>query len=227
MPTRTILAVDAAGDTCSVAVGACGTDGLRVLAREKVDLKHGHAAVLVPMIERTMAEAAIDLAQLDAIAVGIGPGGFTGLRIALSTARGLGLALARPVIGISNFQAAAFHLPPEKRANAAGDILVLIDSRRDEPYLARLDGALRFRQAPRFMTLGEIATDLADAPPAIVTGDGTALWRVSFPGGTEIAPAAADAEAILNLAADPLQRYAMKAVPLYLRAADVSQPKAG
>lgn len=227
MQDRLILAMDAAGDTCSVALGRVAADGLTLLAGRKVDLKHGHAAVLVPMIETVMGEAGIALSALADIAVGIGPGGFTGLRIALATARGLGLALGKPVIGISNFQAAAALLPTPPREALQGDILVLIDSRREEPYLARLDADLLFRHPPRFMTLAEIAADLAASPPAIVTGNGLDLWQEALPAGTQCIPAAADAEAILRLAADPARRYGQKAVPHYLRPADVSFPKAG
>lgn len=222
---RLILALDAAGDSCSAAIGRAGADGLAILAEEKRAMKHGHAAELVPMLDRVAASAGIALAELDLIAVGIGPGGFTGLRIALATARGLGLALACPVIGISNFRAAAAALPRDLRESAAGDILILIDSRRDEPYLARLDAALQYRAQPRFMTLPEIAADIAATPPALVTGDGTGLWPHPFAPQTILHPAAADARTILGLAADPSGAYAEKPLPLYLREADVSKPK--
>ncbi|WP_374384601.1 tRNA (adenosine(37)-N6)-threonylcarbamoyltransferase complex dimerization subunit type 1 TsaB [Dongia sp.] len=234
-PARLILALDAAGDSCSAAIGRVGNDRagndraggdeLVVLAQEKLVMKHGHAAQLVPMLERVADLADIALADLDLIAAGIGPGGFTGLRIALATARGLGLALDCPVIGISNFRAAAETVPADIRANLTGDILVLIDSRRDEPYLARLDTALRYRAAPRFMSLPEIAADIAAAPPALVTGDGTGLWPHPFAPGTVLHPAAGDALSILRLAADGEARYAEKPLPLYIREADVSKPK--
>jgi len=226
MPDRFILAMDAAGDTCSVALGVAAANGLDLRASEKLEMKHGHATALVPMIEAVMKKAGSDLAALSEIAVGNGPGGFTGLRIALSTARGLGLALGKPVLGISNFQAAAAQLPFLSRQALAGDILVLIDSRREEPYVARLDADLLFRDTPRFMTLEEIAGDIAAHPPALVTGDGIDLWHGTWPVVTKMQPAAADALSILSLAADPAGRYAGKAVPLYLRPADVSLPKA-
>jgi tRNA threonylcarbamoyladenosine biosynthesis protein TsaB len=189
-------------------------------------MKHGHAVALVPMIDAVMKEAGSPFAALSAIAVGNGPGGFTGLRIALATARGLGLALGRPVLGISNFQAAAAQLSPAERRDVAGDILVMIDSRREEPYVARLDDALLFRAPPRFMALEEIAADIAAQPPGLVTGDGTQLWQGAWPADVKIHPAAADALSILSLAADSAQRFAAKADPLYLRPADVSAPKA-
>lgn len=222
---RLILALDAAGDACSVALGTVAGAHLKIEAAEKVAMKHGHATALVPMIDAVMRQAGIDLADISEIAVGNGPGGFTGLRIALATARGLGLALKKPVFGISSFQAAAVQLPPDMRRNLAGDILVMIDSRREEPYVARLDADLGFRAEPVFMTLEEIAADLAAQPPALVTGDGIDLWQGAWPAGTKRQAAAADALSILSLAADSARRYTRKPVPLYLRAADVSQPK--
>ncbi len=218
MPDSLILAMDTAGDTCSVALGRGGS----VLAAEKVAMKHGHAVALAPMIDAVMRKTGVGFMSLTAIAVGTGPGGFTGLRIALATARGLGLALSKPVIGISNFQAAAAQLAPALRQN---DILVVIDSRREEPFMARLEADLRFRAPPRFMTLAEMIEDLAAHPPAVITGNGIGLWPGSWPSGTLLYPAAADAVSILSLAADPAGIYASKAVPLYLRPADVSAPK--
>ena len=138
-PGQLVLALDAAGGACSVALGRAGADGVDVVATARREMAHGHAVALVPMIAEVMEKASRAMADLDAIAVGIGPGGFTGLRIALATARGLGLALGKPVIGISNFQAAAAMLPAEARG---GDIVVLLDSRRSEPYAASLDADL-------------------------------------------------------------------------------------
>lgn len=222
---RLILALDAAGTTCSVALGVAEPGGCRTLASRKVDLRHGHAAILVPMVAEVMQAAGRELDVVDALAVGIGPGGFTGLRIALSTARGFGLALGKPVIGITNFQAAAANLPADIREHP-GDILVMIDSRREEPFVAWLDADLEFRAAPRFMTVPEIAALVTEAKPTIVTGDGLDLWSQDLPPGAHRIVSLADAESILRLAADPAARFGRKAAPLYLREPDVSLPKA-
>lgn len=224
---RLILAMDAAGATCSVALGLAGDGGCRILAARNIDLRHGHAAILVPMVDEVMHSAGLDFAELDAFAVGIGPGGFTGLRIALATARGFGLALGKPVIGITNFQAAAANLPAAARAAHPGDMLVLIDSRREEPYVAHLDGDLQFRAPPQFMTMADIAALISSVQPGLVTGDGLDLWQAELPHGCQRIAAAADAESVLRLAADPAARFGRKAVPLYLREPDVSLPKAG
>lgn len=222
-----ILALDAAGGACSAALGRVTASGFDLLAARRREMEHGHATALVPMIAEVMAEAGLAMAALDVVAVGIGPGGFTGLRIALATARGLGLALGKPVIGISNFQAAAAMLPAQERAaDPAGDLVVLLDSRRSEPYAAWLDRDLGFRRDPILLDESELAAFLAAASPAIVTGDGLALWPQGWPPNSRQVPMAADAQAILALAADPLGRYRQPAQPCYLREPDVSLPRA-
>ena len=223
-PGQLVLALDAAGGACSVALGRGSSDGVDVLATARREMAHGHAVALVPMIAEVMEKAGRAMADLDAVAVGIGPGGFTGLRIALATARGLGLALGKPVIGISNFQAAAAMLPAEARR---GDIVVLLDSRRSEPYAASLDADLLFRVAPILLDEAALAALLAQAKPALITGDGLDLWQQGWPAGSRVLPMAADAVAILTLAADPAGRFGQPAQPCYLREPDVSLPRAG
>src|SRR5262249_19886949 len=122
-------------------------------------MSHGQAAELLPMVERVMQAGAFDLRQVGAVAVSVGPGGFTGLRIGLATARGLALAIGCPVTGISSFQATAAAILAETVPGGvipAGDILVALDSRRAEPYLARLGPDLAFRQPPKLMDAAEI-----------------------------------------------------------------------
>ncbi|MBL8708486.1 MAG: tRNA (adenosine(37)-N6)-threonylcarbamoyltransferase complex dimerization subunit type 1 TsaB [Rhodospirillaceae bacterium] len=221
-PGDTILALDAAGGVCSVALGRVGHAGVTLLAAERRDLQFGHAAVLVPMIEAVMAAAGLTLQRVDCIAVGIGPGGFTGLRIALATARGLGLALGKPVIGLSNFQASAANLPAD--ATIPGDIVVLIDSRRAEPYAARLAPDLAFRAPPALMSPAEIAALIADSGTAIVTGDGLADWSQPLPPACRAISATADALAILRLAADAGGKFQLPPLPSYLRPPDAALP---
>jgi tRNA threonylcarbamoyladenosine biosynthesis protein TsaB len=224
-PGQIVLALDAAGNACSVALGRVTTAAPELLAFEKREMQHGHAVHLVPMIEAALAAAQIAMPEIAAIVVGIGPGGFTGLRIALATARGLGLALGVPVIGISNFQASAEALAPAERGE--GDIVVLLDSRRSEPYAARLGADLAFRAAPILLDEAGLAAFLAAAGKVTITGDGIALWPGPWPLGCALRPAAADAQALLRLAADPSGRFQAPPLPLYLREPDVSLPKAG
>lgn len=226
---KLILALDAAGGACSVALGRCTRSGAELLASQRREMEHGHATVLVPMIDAVMRDAGLAMAALDEIAVGIGPGGFTGLRIALATARGLGLALQKPVIGISNFQAAAAMLPPEERhaADRAGDMIVLLDSRRTEPYAAWLTPDLAFRAAPILLEEEGIADLIRRAAPVIATGDGLHLWPHGFSTTCRVVASAADAIAVLDLAAAPAGDFRQAPEPCYLRAPDVSLPRAG
>jgi hypothetical protein len=90
----TLLAIDTAGSACSVAVGR----GIAVLAAERQTMRHGHAEALLPMIDRVMETAGVLPAALDGVAVAVGPGGFTGIRVGLGAALGIALALKTRLI---------------------------------------------------------------------------------------------------------------------------------
>ncbi|RMD63862.1 MAG: tRNA (adenosine(37)-N6)-threonylcarbamoyltransferase complex dimerization subunit type 1 TsaB, partial [Alphaproteobacteria bacterium] len=102
-----MLALDAAGAACSAALWRDGA----VRARRFEVMSRGQAERLVPMIQDVMAAAGQAYAALDAVAVACGPGGFTGVRIALATARGLALAQHLPLVGVSSFEAVAAAVP--------------------------------------------------------------------------------------------------------------------
>src|ERR1700733_4739814 len=90
-----VLAFDTAASACSVAVGR----GQTMLARERRDMRHGHAEALLPMIDRVMAAAGLGPRDIDAVAVSVGPGGFTGIRAGLAAAQGLAMATHARLIG--------------------------------------------------------------------------------------------------------------------------------
>lgn len=124
-----LLALDTATENCSVALWLEGS----VLAREQ-ELGRGHAERILPMVDEILASAGVELGQLDAIAVGLGPGGFTGVRLGVSVAQGLAFGVGLPLIGISNLAALA------QRAldatPAAAGVLVCADARMGEVYTA-------------------------------------------------------------------------------------------
>src|SRR6185437_7852342 len=125
-----LLAIETATEACSVALlyGEALIDRSELAPRK-------HAELVLPMAEELLAEAGISRKRLDAIAVGRGPGAFTGVRLATSVAQGLALALDIPVVPVSSLAALAMQAPKNGAA-----ILATIDARREEIYA----GAFRF-----------------------------------------------------------------------------------
>src|SRR5688500_20336294 len=100
-----ILAVDTALAACSAAVFE--SDAQYLLAARFESMATGHAEAIAPMVQETMQAAGLEYGSLHRIAATLGPGTFTGLRIGLAFARGLGLALSLPVVGVSSLTAIA------------------------------------------------------------------------------------------------------------------------
>jgi tRNA threonylcarbamoyladenosine biosynthesis protein TsaB len=124
-----ILAIDTALDACSAAV--LDTRASKMIATESQPMKRGHAEALMPLIGRVMKESGLPFAALDRVAVTTGPGSFTGLRVGLSAARGIGLAAGKPVVGLTTLSAYAAPIVSE---NGEHPILVAIDARHDQVY---------------------------------------------------------------------------------------------
>ena len=169
-PDPLVLAFDCAGNACAVAL----CRGQAVLGQSRLHTERGHAGLLVPAIDTIIAQAGLTPAAIDLIAVTTGPGSFTGIRIGLATARGLALALARPLCGIDCFAALLASLD----GSEIGDrqVLVAIDSRRDELFFADGMGANRriacaadfvAALAPgRYLALGDAAPMIVAAASA-------------------------------------------------------------
>jgi tRNA threonylcarbamoyladenosine biosynthesis protein TsaB len=148
-----ILAIDTALDACAACV--LDTDAARLIAQESQAMKRGHAEALMPLIGRVIRQAGIAFAALDRIAVTTGPGSFTGLRVGLSAARGIGLAADKPVVGLSTLTAYA---APVVGQNAAQPVVSAIDARHDQVYFQVVSGdggsLMRPRVAPIEEALG-------------------------------------------------------------------------
>lgn len=224
---RCLLALDAAGSACSAAVWR---DGALRAHRFEVMIR-GQSERLVPMIEEAMREAGLTYEALDAVAVTRGPGGFTGVRIGLATARALALAWARPLIGLSNFEAVACAVPDSERR---GRILaVLIDAKRAELYAQAFSadltplteaGALAPEALCRALPAGPLvlAGDAVDRAMPALRAAGRELHAASSPGHADAAYVAEMA------AARPLPAPgAPPPRPIYLRDPDVTLAKAG
>ena len=120
-----ILALDSSGLVASVAIV---TEEI-VLAEYTVNYKKTHSQTLLPMLNEIIKMVELKLSEIDAIAVAAGPGSFTGLRIGSATAKGLGLALDKPIIAIPTVDALAYNLYGTNRL-----ICPLMDARRDQVY---------------------------------------------------------------------------------------------
>jgi tRNA threonylcarbamoyladenosine biosynthesis protein TsaB len=219
---RCLLAFDTAGTACSVAVWRDGA----VCVRQFEAMSRGQSERLVPMIEAVMAEAGIAYPALDAIAVTCGPGGFTGVRIGLATARALALACARPVIGISNFEAVAAAVPEDARAGRS--LAVVIDAKRSDLYVQAFGSGLEPATPAQAIAPKDLKTFLP-VGPLLLVGDAVdmALAELEVAGRDVVAagaPGQADAGVVAALAAArPLPAAGSPPPgPIYLRGPDVT-----
>lgn len=138
----TFLALDTSNQYCSLALQARG----QVFARHEWS-EQKHSAMILPMVRELLAQADVTLVDLDAIVVGIGPGGFTGVRLAVAVAQGLAFAMNKPVLAHSSLEAMAV------AAFALGhrEVIVGMDARMQQVYWAHyqfIDGQLHASTAP-------------------------------------------------------------------------------
>jgi len=198
------------------------------VARDLRTMARGHAVALMPMVVAVMAGR--PFGTLDAIAVTVGPGSFTGIRVGLAAARGIGLAAARPVLGLTTFEAIACGIG--SAAAAGRPVLVALETGRSDLYLQLFANDLRPLRAPVALPLDE-AVGYAGAGPLLLAGDGAARVRVVF-SDREVAlapgPGWPDAAEVARAAAERLGALGPPTVPpkaFYLRAADTTGPRLG
>lgn len=203
-----ILALDCSLDSCSAAV----LDDTRgVLAHRLERMERGQAERIAPMLRDVMAEAGVTPQLLDRIGVTLGPGTFTGIRIGLACAKGLGLALNKPVIGIDTLKAIAANAGQVSEA-----IAVATDARQGQLYLG-INRSEETLLAPRRIALEDVSYFLPEGPLSVMGGakatliaaaqrdDLTARSEADIPVAANFAP--------LIIAAQP---DAMSLRPLYL-----------
>lgn len=165
----TVLALDTAFAACQLAL--LSADG-RVLAAESRPMARGQAEVLPGLLQAAMAATGCRFAELGLVATTIGPGSFTGVRVAVATARGLALVAGCPVAGIGTLEALAHAAPEAARAEGA-TVLAVIEARRGQVYAQRFRAGRRPQplEEPRVCELEE----LRDGPAAAwAAGDAAA-----------------------------------------------------
>jgi tRNA threonylcarbamoyladenosine biosynthesis protein TsaB len=234
---RVILGLDCATAACSAAV----LIGPQTAARLQEPMRHGQAERIVPMIAEALAAAGLCPAQLDGIAVTVGPGAFTGVRVGLSAALGLARAAGVPCAGVTVTEALAAGIAPEP----GGRLIVALDSRRpDAPFLELFSAA--DGPDPVWQGEGPVAADpvsatalgrrlqAAEDGPVLLCGD-AAGWMAGPLSEAGIEASIMQNGTAQDGTADPVQvarlgalalraGTARPAQPLYLRAPDVSAP---
>lgn len=229
IPPLFVIGIDTATPVTGVAVGS----EAGILAAMAVRNDRAHAELLAPMIRQVLERAGLDHAELAAIAVGTGPGLFTGLRVGVSTAKALAQAWRLPVVGVPSLDLLAFAC-----RHAAGPVCAVIDGRRGEVFAAVYqpggDGVERLGDH-RVLRPEELAEELsALGEPVLLCGEGALRYAAVFErlgGAVELAGAdraAPSAESLVQLALARLRRGGAGGVtpplevrPLYLRRPDV------
>ena len=167
-----ILAID----TALAAVSACAYAGgeAKVLASETIAMPRGHAESLLPMLDRVMAKLDGGFAALGKVAVTVGPGSFTGIRVGISAARAIGLACGIPVVGISTLAALAAPLLSEPESSMVASA---IDARHGNVYIAAYVAGGRCLLSPRILPIRD-AVRLLGSGPVRIAGSGAPLLAV-------------------------------------------------
>lgn len=201
-----VLGIESATARAGVAIGTA--DG--VIASAEVTRGPRHAEILVPAVKFVCEQAGIELSEVTAIAVDIGPGLFTGLRVGIATANGLAQALGIPMIGVSSLDLLAHPM-----RHTATDIVSVIDARRSEVYAARYgvtDNELKRVMEPTVLPPDDLVAQLTATPDVIVVGDTLADHGAVF--------ALPSAQTLVEIAVtrNPVDPSAI--APLYLRKSD-------
>ena len=217
-----VLAIDPALEACSAAVLETGPDG--IVARESIAMSRGHAEALMPLVARVLDRAELDFAAIDRVAVTTGPGSFTGLRVGIAAARGLGLAGGKPVVGISTLAAYA---APFLADDDSVPVVAVIDARHDHVYLQVFGPGGRTVVTPRIASLREALRAAATGAPRLI-GTAAEMLAAAWP-ADQRAPRLVDARRAPDV--DWVARLGAAATdtgvppkPLYLRAPD-AQPQ--
>ena len=199
-------------DTATTRVTVALHDGERVVASLDSDEGLRHGELLAPAIDRVLRDVEAIPQDVSAVAVGVGPGPFTGLRVGLVTARTMALALGVPVHGVCTLDI----LAAEAVDAGLDDFLVATDARRKEVYLASYVGGRR-DDNPRVVRPGDVVTD------RLVVGRGASLYPEAFPNaaGPEHPSAGVLCDVVLRE-----RHQLLDPEPLYLRRPDVMEPRA-
>lgn len=164
-----VLAIDTALNAC--AAGVLDAETGAVLAEESLSLERGHAEALLPLVDRVVSGIEGRFAAIDRVAVTVGPGSYTGLRVGISAARAIGLAAGAPVVGVTTLSAllAPLVATGERRIAAAA-----IDARHGGVYMQAVAPGGRTVVPASHLSLRDAVRHLGSGP-VVITGSGAAV----------------------------------------------------
>jgi tRNA threonylcarbamoyladenosine biosynthesis protein TsaB len=229
-----MLAFDTSAGVTAVAV----LEADRVVIEDSTPSEERHAETLLPRIEQCLERAGMGLSDLDSIAVGIGPGSFTGVRVGVATAKGLALATGKPLRGVVSLAALAVSV---LECDSAPELLVapILDAYKGEVFAAlyRVSDAQTTLLLPPFHALPELAAEriasVAGDRAARVLGSGYRRYtdRIQLPAAI-VLDAAWDSPHARHIAREARRLFAeegpsdvAKLAPLYVRDSDAQLPK--
>lgn len=213
-----VFAIDTALGACAACV--LETGAAEPLAAESLIIDRGHAEALLPLVERVVARTEGGFAALDRIAVTVGPGSFTGLRVGIAAARAMGLAAKVPVVGVTTLSAL---LAPLVATAGGGLVAAAIDARHGHVFFQAVAPGGRTLFGPRHVAVREAVRAIGAGPVRLAGSGAPAVAAEALAAGTEAIVADASVApdirwvARLGLAADPA---AALPTPFYLRGPD-------
>jgi tRNA threonylcarbamoyl adenosine modification protein YeaZ len=218
-----LLAIDTALGACA----ACVMAGGEMVAREELAIERGHAEALLPLVERVMAASGAGFSAIERVAVTVGPGSFTGLRVGVSAARALGLALGVPVVGVSTLAA---YCAPMLGREAGRMAAAAIDARHGMVYFQAFSAQGALITSARQVSIKDAVRQVG-AGPVSLAGSGAGLvaqeaWAIGLDAVIVETRPAPDLAWVARLGAlaDP---EAAPARPLYLRAPEAQAQEHG
>lgn len=211
-----VLALDTAGVDCAAAIYDSGRDTMLGEASDMIG--KGHAEHLMGIVDRALDQAGVALSDVDRLAVTIGPGSFTGIRVGVAAARGFALSLNIPAVGITTLEVMA---AAQREKTPGRAVLAAMDAKRDEIYLQSFAADGSALDEPRAVSIAEAQAfaagfdgEITGSAIPILKPDATGEYANSFP---------ISLVARLGAAANP---NTGKPKPLYLRGPD-AKPQAG
>lgn len=218
-----LLSIETATEVCSV----CLSKGTDILAAQEATESYQHVEVITTLIQQTMEQAAIDLKEIDAIVISLGPGSYTALRVGAATAKGICYALDKPLIAVSTLKSLAWALAQSN----SGYYLPMIDARRMEVYAALYNDELKEIEAPAaLLVTAETKKTYESIPaPIFIGGNGAAKCQEILGSNFIYQEVECNAKNLVSLAIEKFQKEEFVDLayfaPFYLKPPNITVSK--